>query len=50
MADVERALAKAAAEDGGALFECRPRGWPPGWWSCLDVPTGTLDRADPTDR
>lgn len=30
MADVEAALAQAAAEDGGALFECRPRGLPPG--------------------
>lgn len=30
MADVEAALAEAAAEDGGALFECRPRGLPPG--------------------
>ncbi len=30
MADVEAALAQAAAEDGGPLFECRPRGLPPG--------------------
>ncbi len=31
MAGVDAALAKAAAEDGGVVFECRPRGWPPGW-------------------
>jgi hypothetical protein len=30
VADVEGALAQAAAEDGGPLFECRPRGLPPG--------------------